>query len=611
MRAVLHPEPVTAVAILPNESPKAYLLKCERNIRAEIWGVYSSSTGTATLTVHGGAELLATGDDAAEFEWNLLAIGGSLFLALPFGERNTVRLLRGKRCGPTPQGPSKARVIGFVRPFVKDLDAIASLQASMPPLLSQVASPASRTRFAFSLGRFSERVPSNTHQRAVISAIATSIECIQGPPGTGKSTTIFHIPSTALPPSFVALVTCVQNKAVDSVSEKLRGNIDFVVFGNMDRLGDSSAANTLEALVSRTPCVSRLDRRIAACQRIVDLLSGRLSLHEAARFADGSLWRRWWRRFVHAKHAGLVADIAVHGARLEAARCERTAQSDLAETRITEGATAFLCTMDSLSQVRIPRGKRSIAVIDEAGTVPEYKLPLLVAHGVQAIVSIGDQNQLTPFTHSGQQGFFQRATKVLRPVPMLVEQYRMHPAICAFVSDTFYQGALVTAQHTIDARRSGGVWWVDYEACSETRTRTKGLFNQLELDMMRQHMPCNVHELLRRGKSVMVITFYRDLFQRLMQIGEQEDLVDALRFKHPLFRICTVDSSQGSEADVVILSCVRSNGTGAVGFLSNRNRLCVAFSRAREWLCVFGHSATLRSNAIWRGLHEAARGVMV
>jgi superfamily I DNA and/or RNA helicase len=96
----------------------------------------------------------------------------------------------------------------------------------------------------------------------------------------------------------------------------------------------------------------------------------------------------------------------------------------------------------------------------------------------------------------------------------------------------------------------------------------------------------------------MVLTFYKEQFQRLVQIGEEEGL------QHPLLRIATVDSAQGSEADVVILSCVRSNG--AVGFLSNRNRLCVAFSRAREWLCVFGHSATLRSDEVWRGLHDSS-----
>jgi hypothetical protein len=630
MRAVLHPEPVTPVPILPRETSKSYLQKCERNIRAEIWGLYSSKVnpafardalmGRVELSLRAGAELVATGKDTDAIEWNLVVIGDSLFLALPL-DKDTLKLLRGKRISDKPsrlEGPCRAHVIGFVRPFVKDLDSIAALQASAPTsLLSEVASPASRTRFAYNAGQFSQRVPSNTHQRGVISAMSSSIECIQGPPGTGKSTTIFHILNTALPPSFVAIVTCVQNKAIDAISEKLNGNIDFVVYGNRERLGDSSARNTLDALVCQTASVSCADRRVSVCQGIVDLLHKRLSTIELSRFAGSPAWHRWWLHFVRLRHAGLLADIAAREADLEQARCERTVQFEREGVAITEGARAFLCTMDSLSQVRIPKNKRSIAVIDEAGTVPEYKLPLLVAHGVQAIVSIGDQNQLTPFTHSGHQGglqgFFQRATEVLKPVPMLIEQYRMHPAICEFVSGSFYQGALTTSSHTTEARGCGGIWWVDYEAHSEARTRTKGLFNQLELDMMRQHMRANIHGLLRRGKSVMIITFYREQFQRLMRVGEEEGLVsaDTARFAHPLFRIATVDSAQGSEADIVILSCVRSNGRGTIGFLSNRNRQCVAFSRAREWLCVFGHSGTLRSNAVWSGLYDRSRGVLL
>jgi helicase required for RNAi-mediated heterochromatin assembly 1 len=57
---------------------------------------------------------------------------------------------------------------------------------------------------------------------------------------------------------------------------------------------------------------------------------------------------------------------------------------------------------------------------------------------------------------------------------------------------------------------------------------------------------------------------------------------------------------------VVVLSCVRCNGSGAIGFLSNRNRLCVALSRARERLVVLGSAATLRSDPVWHALHAAA-----
>ncbi len=59
----------------------------------------------------------------------------------------------------------------------------------------------------------------------------------------------------------------------------------------------------------------------------------------------------------------------------------------------------------------------------------------------------------------------------------------------------------------------------------------------------------------------------------------------------------------------MILSCVRCNCSGTVGFLSNRNRLCVALSRARERLVVLGSAATLRSDPVWHALHAAATKV--
>ncbi len=57
---------------------------------------------------------------------------------------------------------------------------------------------------------------------------------------------------------------------------------------------------------------------------------------------------------------------------------------------------------------------------------------------------------------------------------------------------------------------------------------------------------------------------------------------------------------------MVVLSCVRCNNAGTIGFLGNRNRLCVALSRARARLVVLGSAATLSSDPVWRALYEAA-----
>ncbi|KAJ1435568.1 AAA domain-containing protein, partial [Ochromonadaceae sp. CCMP2298] len=104
-------------------------------------------------------------------------------------------------------------------------------------------------------------------------------------------------------------------------------------------------------------------------------------------------------------------------------------------------------------------------------------------------------------------------------------------------------------------------------------------------------------------KYTMVITLYK----------AQETLIRALLLQHGILedadpktglRICSVDQSQGSEADVVILSCVRSNPERRSGFVTNPNRLNVAVSRARERLVVVGDANTLGRDKNWKALHK-------
>ena len=114
-----------------------------------------------------------------------------------------------------------------------------------------------------------------------------------------------------------------------------------------------------------------------------------------------------------------------------------------------------------------------------------------------------------------------------------------------------------------------------------------------------------------------IITFYKQQFLELMKVGEQAGVVKTReevkhdktgsgRFKHTGFRIVTVDSAQGSEADVVVLSCVRCNRRSILGFISDRNRQCVALSRARERLIIVGSQRTLERDPTWSAVIRAA-----
>jgi superfamily I DNA and/or RNA helicase len=203
---------------------------------------------------------------------------------------------------------------------------------------------------------------------------------------------------------------------------------------------------------------------------------------------------------------------------------------------------------------------------------------------------------------------------------MLKEQYRMHPAICELVSNQFYKGELVTGDHVKAMRLrvpAGGITWQDYPEIQAESTDRLRMCNMVEVDLLGAFMCDELPALLSRGKSVAVITFYKQQFLELIKMGEacgtvktREEMKKSgdsgSRFTHPNFRIVTVDAAQGSEADVILLSCVRCNRQRNIGFIKDKNRLCVALSRARERLIVVGSRATLAVDPVWRAVMASA-----
>lgn len=541
---------------------------------------------------------------------------------------------------------------------------------------------------------------------------------LQGPPGTGKSTVIYHIVRSYLPSGSVALATCVQNKAVDAIAEKLATSADvpFFVFGNEARLGLLARQWTLPAQVERDPRVVVLSARfsrIRAVSEAVDSRKSRLIAHGpggakhtryrervadevfglvSASTSESTLrerqnwlardpWALAWRAVIERRHPRLF-----EASRLLSLRCvELSVQLDKLKQQVKEelvdAARAILCTVATASRSLLtdegvaPAASRiTAAILDEAGTCPETKLPLLMLLPLlDRIIAIGDQKQLEPFTHiqpgggtpgggrsslgGGQEcrsfqrtgyckfcvrchfshgarhkrvslgggggggdiptGFFQRVESALTAtgghVPALREQYRMHPAICTFVSDTFYAGGLSTPAGRAGERcataGADALFWVDYaydfDRSEGVPERSKSKHNLYEVSCALKL--ASVAHL--RAKSVMIITFYK-----AQEIAIRNAFKAAGVFEdagpHGL-RICTVDQSQGSEADVVIMSCVRANADRQIGFLSKANRMNVAVSRARERLIVVGCGATLATDTKWAALRDASRRVGV
>ncbi|MGA1606800.1 MAG: AAA domain-containing protein, partial [Planctomycetota bacterium] len=191
-------------------------------------------------------------------------------------------------------------------------------------------------------------------------------------------------------------------------------------------------------------------------------------------------------------------------------------------------------------------------------------------------------------------------------VRMLTVQYRMHEAIMRWSSDALYEGRL-TAATTVAAHRLADLpnaasnedttapfLWVDTAGCGFEETadvHDGSRANPDEARLVARH----VRALLEAGiapEAIGVITPYNAQVQALRDV-----LADVQELE-----IGTVDGFQGREKEAIVLSLVRSNERGEVGFLAERRRMNVAVTRARRHVALIGDTATLACDPFLAGL---------
>lgn len=217
---------------------------------------------------------------------------------------------------------------------------------------------------------------------------------------------------------------------------------------------------------------------------------------------------------------------------------------------------------------------------------------------VKNLFLIGDPMQLPATVASAQlkasgrdKSTMQRLVANGYPYDLLNVQYRMHPQISAFSNRMFYRNGLINAD-TVPRKNFHAKDWLQHYAfidCTGKEVRTRfAISNPEEADCIGGIIGRLRTLGLLRDASVSVITFYAAqvtyLRREMARMGEVSVAVN------------TVDSFQGSEADVVILSTVRCGST--VGFLKDFQRLNVALTRAKRLLLVVGDGKTLLNSGV-------------
>ena len=281
--------------------------------------------------------------------------------------------------------------------------------------------------------------------------------------------------------------------------------------------------------------------------------------------------------------------------------------------RILDSARILCATTTGLSSEVLGQRRFDLGVIDEAGqsTEPGVWLPILRS---DRIILAGDHCQLPPTVVSpdaAAQGFglslMERLMTELGPTVsrQLTVQYRMNEAIMNFSSQEFYDDSL-QADPSVQGHLLSDLPGVTAEALTDTPVEyidTAGASYDEEIEPDGQSrrnsqeavlVSRKVEALLATGVlpgDIAVITPYaaqvRLLRELLEPLGVEAD---------------TVDGFQGREKEAVIISLVRSNQTGDIGFLADTRRMNVALTRARRKLLVIGDSATISVHPFYERL---------
>lgn len=426
-------------------------------------------------------------------------------------------------------------------------------------------------------------------QQAVQFALgARDVALIHGPPGTGKTTAIVALILAAVARGEQVLACAPSNVAVDNIFERLiAARAGAVRLGHPARVLPELRAHTLDLLVEQHEDV-RLARKLVKQAMGLFRQAGRTT---RARPAPGA------RQQLRQEARAMLAD---------ARRMEIQAVD-----HVLDSASILCATTTGLDSEVIGARRFDLAVIDEAcqSVEPGCWIPLLRC---DRLVLAGDHCQLPPTVISQQAAaeglgislferlMAQHGESIAR---RLTVQYRMHEAIMRFSSAEFYEGQLLADEsvrcHVLcDLPGIVAAPWTE-SPLEFIDTAGASFDEELEPDgqsrLNRQEAALvvrKVQQLLAAGlraADIAVIAPYAAQVRALReQLGERGLEIDS------------VDGFQGREKEAVVISLVRSNPQGEIGFLGDVRRMNVAMTRARRKLLIVGDSATLGRHPFYR-----------
>lgn len=428
----------------------------------------------------------------------------------------------------------------------------------------------------------------NASQEKAVNEVlwAKDVAVVHGPPGTGKTTTLVEAIFETLRRESQVLVCAQSNMAVDWISEKLvdRG-INVLRIGNPTRVNDKMLSFTYE-------------RRFEAHPDYPQLWSIRKAIRELRqqrKHADS-----WHQKMDRLKSRATELELRIRSSLFGEARVIASTLTGAAN-RVLEGE------------------KYSTLFIDEAAQALEAACWIAIRKAGRVILA-GDHCQLPPTVKSimalkgglGKTLMERIVENKPETVTLLKMQYRMNEQIMKFSSEWFYHG-MVESAPTVSHRGildyDTPMMWIDTAECDgkeEFVGENFGRINRAEAELTLQTLQqyfekIGKQRILEESIDVGIISPYRAQVQLLRKELRKREFFRPYRH---LLTVNTVDGFQGQERDIILISLVRSNDGGDIGFLRDLRRMNVAITRARMKLIILGSSETMTSHPFYKKLYE-------
>ena len=477
-------------------------------------------------------------------------------------------------------------------------------------------------RFSFEPMKFPWLNP--TQERAVNEVLwAKDVAIVHGPPGTGKTTTLVEAINETLMRESQVLVCAQSNMAVDWISEKLvdRG-INVLRIGNPTRVNDKMLGFTYE-------------RRFESHPDYPQLWAIRKAIRELRKN------RKKGSENYHQKMDRLKSRAAEIEIRINA--------------ELFGEARVIACTLVGSAHHLLEGMKFGTLFIDEAAQALEAACWIPMKRASRVILA-GDHCQLPPTVKSiaalraglGKTLMERIAENKPEVVTLLKIQYRMNDEIMRFSSDWFYGGKVESAPQIkyrsvldydhpitwIDTSNEENQITIEGEDAPEDSASTSssvsaanqnsdlnfkeqfvgesfGRINKAEaeltlLTLAEYFTKIGKQRVLSESIDVGIISPYRAQVQYLKKLIKKYEFFKPYR---RLISVNTVDGFQGQERDVILISLVRSNDEGQIGFLKDLRRMNVAMTRARMKLIILGNKDTMTKHPFYKKLWEYVEAI--